>query len=135
MTLLKTEGIIRYNPKRVNLKKTRPADQYFLTIDFPNSIGEYYRYWIKKRYGLFINSPAYGCHVTVLDGRHTVSEDYIKHWKKYDNQVIELYYSPEIYQHWKFWCLPVISNDAIMIRRELGFLNDIPLHVTIGRML
>lgn len=132
---LEVDGVLRYNPKRDKLKKTRSADDFFLIIDFPNDIGEYYRHWVKKRFGLFLNPPAYGCHITVLDGRTPVSKEYLKHWKKYDKQSIKIQYSPDIYQHWKFWCLPIVSNDVIMIRNELGFFEDKPLHVTIGRML
>lgn len=130
----KAVGKIHYAPTREKLKKTRVADDNFLIIDFPNDIGVYYRHWVKKQFGLFLNPPAYGCHITVLDGRSNIADEYKHNWEKHLGRSICLYYSPEIYQHWKFWCLPVVSDDVKMIRRELGFFDEKPLHVTIGRM-
>lgn len=128
------EGILRYNPNREKLKKTRSHDEFFLILEVPKNLGLYYRYWVKKRYDLFLNPPAYGEHVTILDGRREVSSNYIHYWKKYNNKKVKIQYTNDVYQKWKFWCLPVISQELTDIQFELGFTENKPLHITFGRM-
>lgn len=127
-------GTLKYNPKRDNLKKTRNHDEFFLILDLPKDVGYYYRYWVKKRFGLFLNPPAYGEHITVLDGRNPVQTDNKVHWKKYDNCKVKVHYSNQLYQKWKFWCLPVQSEKLNDIREELGFNRLDAFHITFGRM-
>ena len=103
------------------------------SLDVPDNIGHYYRYWIFKRFGIKLAPPAYGCHITILDGRQPVQKEFLENWKKYDGKIVEIEYTPEVYQVWKFWCLPIKSALLQQIRTELGFPNK-DLHLTIGRM-
>lgn len=130
---LTIKGKLEYNPKRPGLKKTRGHDEFFLVLDVPDNIGVYYRYWVFKRFGIKLSPPAYGCHVTILDGRTPVSPQYLDVWKKYQGKEIVIEYTPELYTHWKFWSLPVFSKELVAIRKELGFNDSKPLHITIGR--
>lgn len=130
--ILKIKGKLTYNPKREKLKKTRTNDEFFLVLDLPDNIGHYYRYWVFKRFGIKLAPPAYGCHITILDGRQPVSPAFLDKWKKYDSKIVEIEYSPEIYKTWLFWCLPIKSDFLQTVRNELGFPNK-ELHLTIGR--
>lgn len=134
MQLITINARIVYNPKRQGLKKIRTANEHYLIAEVDNGLGMYYRWWLMKRFGLRLNPPAYGCHVTVLDGRQHVKPELEDLWKKYDGQQIQIAYSPEVYQQWKFWCLPVMAPKLMQIRHELGFNPHYPFHITIGRM-
>lgn len=134
MNTLKIKGKIVYNPRRDKLKKTRTHDEFFLVLEVPDNVGVYYRHWLYRRFGIKISPPAYGCHVTVLDGRQPVKKEHIAAWKKHAGKVIEIEYTPEVYRQWLFWCLPVVSPELDEIRKELGFSTAKPLHITIGRM-
>ena len=127
-------GKLDYNPRRDKLKKTRSHDEFFLVLELPDNIGVYYRHWLFRRFGLKVAPPAYGCHITILDGRQPVKKEFLDKWKAHEGKRITITYTPDVYQQWKFWCLPVISPELDAIRTELGFNTTKPLHITIGRM-
>lgn len=134
MGMFQVEGVLKYNPLRQKLKKTRTHDEFFLILDIPKNVGLYYRYWVKKEFNIFLNPPAYGEHITVLDGRNPVGTEYLEHWNKYEGERVTINYTNYIYQQWKFCCLPVESVKLNAIRSELGFNHNPNLHITFGRM-
>jgi len=133
---IKGTGKLIYNPERPGMRKSRQHDEWFLAVNVDPQIAEYYRWWVYKRFMLQLQHTAWHPHVTVLDGRRSVKPQNRKNWEKHSGEIIHFEYSPNIEQHWKFWCLPVKSERLQEIKRELGF-NDAEskLHVTIGRML
>lgn len=128
------KGLVVYNPNRPNLKKIRLANQWFLFVEVCYDFAAFYRWLIFKRYGLRLNATAWKPHITVLDGRKEVKPEFRHNWKKYEKVKVEFNYSVNVQQHWKFWTLPVYSPKIIEIRKELGFFDNYPLHITIGRM-
>lgn len=128
-----TTGRIIYNPNRPDKKKVRAADDWHLILKVDNGISEYYRWWLQKRFGLYTNPPTWGCHVTVCDARQKPGNPAV--WRAYEGDLITIEYSPVIYQAWKFWCLPVRSNELTFMQKELGYSPKSDLHITIGRML
>lgn len=135
MTWVKYKGTLVYNPKRKELRKTRKEEQWWLICEIDYGLAAFYRHLVFKRFGLQLQPTAWKPHITVLDGRKQVKPEFQKFWKKYDGQKVEFEYSVDVEQHWKFWVLPVRSKQLMDIRKELGFHNDYPLHVTFGRML
>lgn len=132
--LIKSTGRVIYDPPRPGMRKVRPGS--FLIAEVDNSIAEYYRWWVKKRFGLILQNTAWKPHITVLDGRQRLSQEQMKLWKKYQGQIITFEYSVDIEQQWKFWCLPVKSIALDNIREEFGLESrkPFPFHITIGRM-
>lgn len=134
--MLSITGKLVYNPKRKNFKKLHKMNT--LIVEFSRSdLDIYYQYFLRKKFGdsYFLQRPLYGCHCTVVKGDEFIKPEYESYWGKYNNRKIELIYNPEeLYKHWKFWSLGVISNDLNNIRNELG-LNKVPFHITIGREL
>ena len=53
-----------------------------IVADLDFGIGEYYRWWVEKRFGLMLQPTAWMPHVTVLDGKSKLSDDAMKLWKK-----------------------------------------------------
>lgn len=135
MSWVKYKGVMVYNPKRPELKKTRKEEEWWLICEVDYGLAAFYRHLVFKRHGLQLQPTAWKPHITVLDGRKPVKPEFRKFWKKYDKQKIDFEYSVDIEQHWKFWVLPVRSKKLEEIRKELGFFNDYPLHITFGRML
>lgn len=122
---------VLYDPYRPGLKKIRPGTLVVANVD--PGIAEYYRWWVKKRFGLHLHNTAFIPHITIVDGK--VKNDN-KHqlWKKHQNEIIDFEYSVEFEQHWKFWTLPVRSPQLEAIRRELGLNPNYNFHITFGRM-
>lgn len=131
---VKAKGILVYNPKRDGIKKIRKANDWILVVETDPNIAKYYRWWVQKRFGLFLNHTAWKTHISILNGKKPVKDEYKEFWKKYDKNWITFEYSVNVEQHWKFWTLPVRSKQLESIRKELGFFDDYPLHITIGRM-
>jgi hypothetical protein len=128
---VKSTAKIFYDPYRPGLRKVRPGTLVVANVD--PGIAEYYRYWVRKRFGLQLQNTAFIPHITIVDGK--VKNDN-KHpaWKKYHGKVIEFEYNIELEQHWKFWTLPVRSKQLEEIRAELGLNPNYNFHITFGRM-
>lgn len=158
--VLKARGQIVYEPTRalegskgnvVNGRK-RTDVPWWIVVNCSDTISAYYRTLIEKNIlnplgldkGIKLAPPMWGSHITVLDGRNEVPFNKREFWKKYDGEVIDFEYSPEVYQVWKFWNIPVRSRFLDNIREELGFSAINPrdkvvipgfnYHITVGRM-
>lgn len=129
---LKTQAKVLYDPFRPGIRKVRPGSLIVANVD-PN-IAEYYRWWVKKRFGLRLQNTAFIPHVTVLDGKNANTAVDMKRWKAFEGQTVDIEYSVGIEQHWKFWVLPVRSNDLQAVRLDLGLAPTSKLHITFGRM-
>jgi len=126
-----TSAKILYDPHRPGIRKVRPGSLVVANVD--PGIAEYYRWWVKKRHGLFLHNTAWIPHVTILDGKKQAKLD-MSAWKRHHNVMIDIEYSVELEQHWKFWVLPVRSNSLMMLRKELGLTPAYNFHITFGRM-
>jgi hypothetical protein len=130
MTWCKSSAQVSYDPYRPGLRKHRPGSLVVANVDL--GIPEYYRWWVRKRFGLQLHPPAFFPHITIVDGKR--HHDKNSFWKKYQNRTIEFEYNVEFEQHWKFWTLPVRSTQLEQIRTELDLNPNYNFHITFGRM-
>jgi hypothetical protein len=79
-----TKGIIRY--------KTND----WIIIEAPNSVVNYYKWWVEKLTWKKISTSYHGSHITVLAGKHEKPRN-MAEWAKYDGKEIELKYFSTIY--------------------------------------
>jgi len=136
---LQSTGKLIYTPNKPGAIKRN--NKWWLVVEVDRSIINYYAYWINRQIikppwlvkGLILQTPQWGGHITVLDGRVDVAKEYQHLWEKYADESITYEYSVEIEKHWKFWVLPVRCNRLNDIREELGLKRDYNFHVTIGR--
>lgn len=131
---LKGTGKLIYNPNRPGMKKVQRLSPWWLIVDVDNNIGKYYRYWIQRQWGLVLQAPTWGTHITLSNDRDVIDPKYQHHWKKFQGKKIDFEYSVVIEQHWKFFVLPTRCERFNEIRHELGIFHDHPFHITIGRM-
>ena len=137
MEWVKANGRIIYDPTRDDLRKEERATPWWVIAQLTGrdleDFSAYYR-WLLRRRGIgMIQQPAWKPHVTILDGRREVPEEFRRLWKKYDGQVVSFEYGVDIQKVWKFWVLPVRCALFEKIREELGFNPDYPFHITVGR--
>lgn len=143
MNWLTAKGKIVYDPKRGGAHKRANGD--WVVCETSNSIVNYYRWWIEREIlnppwavdGIVLNTSRWGAHITILDGRIPVKKE-IKNqlWKKYQNQIIEFEYSPEMIKNiYYFWVMPVRCDLFSKIRQELGLNPNYHFHLTIGRQV
>ena len=134
MNWVKVPGKIIYDPSRPGIKKMQRATPWWVIVDLDDGITHYYRWWLKKMKGVIIHPPAWGVHMTVLDGRKAVPKDFMGEWKKHQGKIIEIEYCVEFEQHWKFFVLPARCQFLEDLRKGLGFIQPHPFHITFGRL-
>ena len=136
---LKATGRIIYTPDKPGAIKRN--NKWWVVVEVDRSIINYYAYWINRQIikppwltkGLILQTPQWGGHITVLDGRVEVDKKYQHLWEKYAGKMINYEYSVEIEKHWKFWVLPVKCEFLNKLREELGLPRDYNFNITIGR--
>lgn len=128
---LKGKAKIIYDPYRPGIKKIRQGTLVVAEVD--SQIAEYYRWWVKKRFGLRLQNTAWIPHITLIDGK-AFNLNKHSNWKLFHNSVIDFEYSVEIEQHWKFWTLPVRGKALHDVRKSLGMNPNYHFHITIGRL-
>lgn len=129
---LKSTATILYDPPRPGIKKIRKEKLVIARVD--QNITKYYRWWVAKRFGLMLSPPVWDSHITIFDGRKSISDKFEGNWNKHQRSVFTFDYNVEIEQHWKFWTLQVKSPKLELIRLELGINPSYKFHLTIGRM-
>lgn len=129
---IKTTAKIVYEPLRADLKKESRNPKWTVVAEVDPEITRLYRWWIKRQWWLDLVQPMWYPHVTVIDGRRPIRNN--ERWKRLDGRRIEIEYSVNVEQHWKFFVLPVRSSVFDEIRQECGFHETHPYHITFGRM-
>lgn len=122
-------------PRALTKKQKRSETKFknlYLMVYTKCDIASYYRWHVKQKFGLELNKPLRGNHVSI------VAETYDPH--KFDlirdklPKVLVFQYDPKVLSNGKHWWLRVNSNDFVQVRRMLG-LSDLPyfkFHLTIG---
>ncbi len=124
--MLPTQGILRYYPLEGEAKNIG-----WLILECDRDLSLYYCHFLQKRWGIRLQHPRLGSHITVVRGevvRHLLR------WEAYPHQTIHFYYSNEIKTNGRYWWLNVYSPCLVSIRQELGLTvkPEYDLHVTIG---
>jgi len=134
-------GKIAYDPYRVipctgkTMRKTHKERTAIVTLP-RDGLADYYRALVSNQFGIFMQAPLFGAHMTIVGGNEFRHIKNISTWNKYANEKIKLCVHPEkIYRAWKFWVLPVEDVNGIFtdIRHELGLTKPVNFHITIGR--
>lgn len=137
MRWVKANGRVIYDPEREDLRKESRKTPWWLIVQLTGrdleDFSAYYRWHLRCRGIGLLQQPAWKPHVTVLDGRKAIDEKYHHLWKKYDGLIVSFEYGVEVEKIWKFWVLPARSDFFDTIRKELGFTEAHPYHITIGR--
>lgn len=129
---VKIPGTLLFDPPRDGLKKTHRGGSNWAVIQVDNGIGYFYRHWVRKRYGVILQPPVWGCHCTVIRDKDRIEIPRNIAEALHGRKVV-LEYSVEWEKHWKFCVLPVRCEEASNLREQLG-LKDYPLHITFGRI-
>lgn len=133
---IKATGKLVYQPStRFSLRKKRNIDETHTIVPVDNNLAAYARWWVDREIHLFLQPPMLGAHVSVFNGKETLNENAAQFLQETNGTTITYEYSLNVQQHWKFWVLPVRSNDLMYIRDKCGVNKNYHFHITIGRML
>lgn len=133
---IKTSGKLIVRPSsKFSLRKKRNIDEAHTIVQADRGLAEYTRWWVDKQLHLWLQPPMLQVHVSVFNGKETLSEEAKKHLETLNGSLIEYEYSVDVQQHWKFWVLPVRSEMLNNIRGQCNVPKNYHFHITIGRML
>lgn len=129
MSLYKSSGEIYFYPKKYSNKA-------WSIVNCEIGIVEYYQFWLKKLYGIKLQTPKHGAHITCIREEQIEDDVYDTLWTKYQDKTILFEYSNEIVTNGEHFWLPVISEELFDIREEMGLVRkgEFGLHLTIGRL-
>lgn len=140
MEYVQSFGEIVYEPNRTDSFKRN--NSWWVVVNVDIGIVLFYNYMIRKNkinplgikdHPLKLQYPKWGPHITVLDGRSEVPEEYRHNWKMHDGERISFYYSPYVKKFHNFWYLPVYSEFLTQLRKDLGLNPNYNFHITVGR--
>ncbi|WP_235496629.1 hypothetical protein [Aneurinibacillus migulanus] len=131
MVYFSSQGTLVYDPVAGRIK-----NKWWLNLECPLDIIEYYSYWLEKEAGIITKIPRFGSHISVI--RSEEPPDAYKHlWGKYDGKTFTFEYHPIPRGTNEHWWLDVRCPHMSQLRNELG-LSRKPLngfHLTIGRVI
>ncbi len=146
MDTIRLRGRILFDP--VNKTKKHEAQsswKIIAMIMFGGDVSEYYAWFIKKRFGLALNKPLRGAHISFINDKisniqASSDEERIKLWenlkKKYDGKQVEVVLNVDVRTNGKHWWFNVPEEDREEIhniRNEIGLGRpNFGLHMSLG---
>lgn len=128
--MFSSTGIIRTEPK----SKSTPLRPWWALIECCPDLSRYYLEMSKRAYWFHkgIQRPAWDGHITIIRGEEPPAG--LKVWKEIRSIEITFYYEGTIQTDGKHFWLPVICQQAEVIRLLLGLpaQSEYPFHLTFG---
>ena len=131
-------GKIVFDVPNVTRKHNRQSDwKRIAMVMFEGDMAYYYAWFIERRYGIKLNHPIRGAHVTfVNDSIKGVDGGDVK-WeevrKKWDGKEIEVTLNLDARTNVEYWWLRASSESFSIIREELGIGEPyFSYHMTVG---
>ena len=140
-TTFKIKGRLVFDPPNITEKHRNQGKWKKVAIlEFEGDIKGYYRWFVKKRYHLFLGESIRKSHVTFINDSRSDMEGGNKKWyeikKKWDGKTIEIELSTDVRSDGVNWWLvvPEDARDSLhAIRAELGLGRPyFGLHMTFG---
>lgn len=137
--MLELIGKIEFDPVNVTKKHNKQASwKKTAMIKFDCDIWEYYSWFLKKRFNLYLNKPLRGTHLTIINDKFDPETEYLYDQGRqlFHGKEIRIQYDPTLIRandkgHW--W-IKADSDDARNIRSVIGLDPDpyFGYHITIG---
>ena len=147
---LELKGILKFNPEDKTKKhKDQASWKKMALVLFDGEICEYYSWFIEKRYGLKLNRPLRGAHISFINdstrdiraGFKSEDDAYVEYiWKDrtefFDGREINVKLDPDVRSDGRAWWMVVPEEereDLHFIRKTVGL--DRPffgLHMSLG---
>lgn len=135
--MLKVDAKLVFDPPVVTKKHNKQSSwKYTAMLLLEDDTDKYYRWLIERRFGLKLNQPLRGSHITFINDRIEDNYDKIVEVAKFFNgKTASFEYDPsELRTNNTHWWLKVYSDDLLNFRELCGFTRNpyFGLHLTIG---
>lgn len=118
---------------RSRVKKTGRLHSQMIVANLSGDFYKYYSWFFKKTFGLCLEPPPFGPHITIADGRKHLQCDFQK-IMDLDGRTIKVAIHPDPYLYWRFFALQVKSKELELISKSLGLTCNREFHVTLGKI-
>jgi len=132
------KGRIVFNPSNVTRKHDKQKDwKRIAMVKFDGEMTEYYSWFIERKYGITLNRPLRGAHITFINDAIRDIKGGDKAWEevksRWDGKEIDVIIDTDARTNSEYWWLMADSGYFKVIRSELG-LGDpyFNYHMTIG---
>ncbi|MEO6303505.1 MAG: hypothetical protein ABIP51_10040, partial [Bacteroidia bacterium] len=116
---IESKGKIVFDPLVEKQKDNKP---FWAMVMLDGDICLYYLWWLEKRFGLKLQKPLWGPHISFIRGEETGLWNLIK--EKYNGKDINFIYDLNVKSNGKHWWLRVTCEELKDIREELGLIRD-----------
>ncbi len=128
-------GTLDFEPENVTRKHESQSEWKRVAMIMTNcDMHLYYAWFIKKRFGLTLNKPLRGTHVTFISDR--MSKDVFDQAKEvFQGKTVKFYVDPEPRSNGEHWWLRVYCPEIEAVRESMGLTREpyFSLHLTIGQ--
>ncbi len=123
-------GHIKYDPTVESGNRTM-FNPWWVIVTFSGDIAQMYTWFVMRRTGVRLQTPAWGAHISVVRGEEPADSGL---WKKYDGAPVEVLIDPDVRTNGKHWWLRVHCEALKDMRVEMGLPREgtFNLHLTIG---
>jgi hypothetical protein len=137
VALIETYGKFHFDPVHVTKKHNKQGDWKTTALVLLNDdLTKFYAWMIERRYGIRLNQPLRGSHVSFINDRmnNAYQKDrYQEIREMYEGKEVNFFYDPDVRTNAEHWWLKVTSNDLLHLRDKIGIGRPyFGLHLTIG---
>jgi hypothetical protein len=130
------KGNIKFDPVNLTKKHNNQSSwKKTAIVNFSCDTADYYSWFLKKRFNLYLSKPIRSTHFTVINDKYDNSELWNQYVGLLQDKEIRINYYPELIRtNGKHWWIKADSDDARNIRSFIG-LDPNPyfgFHITIG---
>ena len=133
--LIRGTGILQFEPEDKTKKHIHQAAWKRVAIIQTNDdLCEYYAWFVKQRFGLKLNRPLRGSHITIINDAERELPNYQEAVDKFNGQTIDFFLDVETSTNGNHWWLNAQCEAAEEIREACGASRKpyFPFHLTIG---
>lgn len=120
------------NRSAIKTPKSNRDPKQIIIAKVSNDLYRYYQTLLFKEYGVILDPPTFGAHITINDARKPI--EVTDKVLKLNNKQISVECDPNIYLCWEFFAVRVYSKELDTIRASLGLSENFPFHITIGKI-
>lgn len=131
-----TYGRIKFDPKAINDPSGKMFKPWWIVVILDdNDIVDYYNWFMYKEFGLKLQRPAFGPHVSLVRGEEIDKERWEAGKERWDGHEVKITYWSPARTNGRHWWLRLSDEEELLdIREDIGYsrYGAWILHLTLG---
>jgi len=134
--LVEYQGKIVFDPKAICDPSGKMFKPWWVIVSLgaDNEFGAYYSWFYERQHGIKLQRPAFGSHISVINGEETDKDNWEKFKGLYHNKDIKFIYEMSPRTNGKHVWFRVRCDELKDLREQMGYSRDGKwgLHLTLG---